>query len=131
MIRAYQFAPGDLILFQNSCIEASLDQKTKSQWIGSMVIVHQTTYGAYILAEIDSAISKLRFSTFHIIPYHAQWRIDIGLKMFLYSLTPMKRWKMWKMRQRQMRISKIHQSWRRKHHLIMKKITHNEYRPLP
>jgi hypothetical protein len=36
-----------------------------------MVIVRQTTHGAYILAEMDSAVSKLRFATFRVIPYHA------------------------------------------------------------
>jgi hypothetical protein len=29
MICAYQFAPGDLVLVCNSCVEASLDRKTK------------------------------------------------------------------------------------------------------
>jgi hypothetical protein len=47
-----------------------------------MVIVHKTTYGAYILAEMDSAISKLRFAAFHIILYHARWRMNIDLETF-------------------------------------------------
>jgi hypothetical protein len=55
-IRAYQFNPGDLVLVQNLRVEASLDRKTKPQWIGPMVIVRQTSHGAYILAELDSAI---------------------------------------------------------------------------
>jgi hypothetical protein len=71
MICAYQFPPSDLILVHNSRIEASLDRKTKPRWIGPMVIVRQTTHGAYILAEIDGAISKLRFAAFCVIPYHA------------------------------------------------------------
>jgi hypothetical protein len=29
MICAYQFTPGDLVLIHNSCVEASLDRKTK------------------------------------------------------------------------------------------------------
>jgi hypothetical protein len=62
MIRTYQFAPGDLVLVRNSRVEASLDWKTKPQWIGPMVIVQQTTHGAYILAELDSAVSKLCFA---------------------------------------------------------------------
>jgi hypothetical protein len=106
MIRTYQFAPGDLILVRNSHVEVSLDRKTKPRWIGMMVIVHQTTHRAYILAEMDGAISKLRFATFCVIPYHAQWRMNIDLETFLYSPMPMKRWKMWKMRWRRMRISK-------------------------
>jgi hypothetical protein len=49
-IRTYQFTPSDLVLVRNSHIEASLDRKTKPRWIGLMVIVRQTTHGAYILA---------------------------------------------------------------------------------
>jgi hypothetical protein len=70
-IPTYQFAPSDLILVCNSCLEASLDRKTKPQWIGPMVIVQQTTHRAYLLAEIDGAISKLRFAAFRVIPYYA------------------------------------------------------------
>jgi hypothetical protein len=36
-----------------------------------MVIVRQTTHGAYILTEMDGAVSKLRFAAFRVIPYHA------------------------------------------------------------
>jgi hypothetical protein len=97
-----------------------------------MVIVQQTTHGAYILAEMDGTISKLRFAAFHIIPYHARWRTNVDLKTFLCSLIPMKRQKiqkMQKMRWRQMRISKIQQGWRWKYSPMMKRMTHNEYRP--
>jgi hypothetical protein len=71
-IRVYQFTPGDLVLVRNSHVEASLDRKTKPQWIGPMVIVRQTTHGAYILTEMDGTISKLRFSAFRVILYHAR-----------------------------------------------------------
>jgi hypothetical protein len=71
MIHVYQFTPGDLVLVRNSHIEASLDIKTKPRWIGPMVVVYQATHRAYILAEIDGAVSKLRFATFRIILYHA------------------------------------------------------------
>jgi hypothetical protein len=81
-ICAYQFAPGDLVLVCNSHIKVSLDRKTKPRWIGPMVIVCQTTHGAYILAEMDGAVSKLRFAAFRIIPYHARWRMNIDLKTF-------------------------------------------------
>jgi hypothetical protein len=47
-----------------------------------MVIVCQTTHGAYILAEMDGAVSKLRFAAFHIIPYHAQQKMNIDLETF-------------------------------------------------
>jgi hypothetical protein len=82
MIYAYQFNPGNLILVWNSHVEASLDWKTKPWWIGPMVIVWQTSHRAYILAEMDGTISKLGLATFHIIPYYAQWRMDIDLWTF-------------------------------------------------
>jgi hypothetical protein len=47
-----------------------------------MVIVRQTIHGAYILAEMDSAISKLRFATFRVIPYHARRRMNMDLETF-------------------------------------------------
>jgi hypothetical protein len=47
-----------------------------------MVIVWQTTHGAYILTEMDGAVSKLRFATFRVIPYHARWRINLDLETF-------------------------------------------------
>jgi hypothetical protein len=37
----------------------------------SHVIVQQTSHGAYILAELDGAVSKLHFAAFHVILYHA------------------------------------------------------------
>jgi hypothetical protein len=47
-----------------------------------MVIVCQTAHGAYILTEMDSAVSKLRFATFCIIPYHARQRMNRDLETF-------------------------------------------------
>jgi hypothetical protein len=79
---AYQFNPGDLVLVWNSHVEALLDWKTKPRWIGPMVIVCQISHRAYILTQMDSAVSKLHFSAFHIIPYHARWRTNINLRTF-------------------------------------------------
>jgi hypothetical protein len=81
-ICTYQFNPGDLILVRNSRVEASLDQKTKPCWIGPMVIVRQTSHGDYILAEMDSAVSKLHFATFCVIPYHARRKALVDLQTF-------------------------------------------------
>jgi hypothetical protein len=47
-----------------------------------MVVVRQTTHGAYILAEMDSAVSKLRFAAFRVIPYHARRKMNIHLETF-------------------------------------------------
>jgi hypothetical protein len=47
-----------------------------------MVIVRQTTYGAYILTEMDGAVSKLRFAAFCVILYHARRRMNMDLEAF-------------------------------------------------
>jgi hypothetical protein len=47
-----------------------------------MVIVRQMTHRAYILAELDGAMSKLRFAAFRVIPYHARQRMNIDLETF-------------------------------------------------
>jgi hypothetical protein len=44
-----------------------------------MVIVRQMTHRAYILAEMDGTISKLRFAAFRVIP---RWRINLDLETF-------------------------------------------------
>jgi hypothetical protein len=47
-----------------------------------MVIVWQTSHRAYILAELDGAILKLRFAAFRVILYHARRRMNIDLETF-------------------------------------------------
>jgi hypothetical protein len=77
----YDFKPGALVLVRNSSIETDLGRKSsietdlghksKPHYLGPMVIVHRTPNGSYRLAELDGAVSKLRFAAFHLIPYHA------------------------------------------------------------
>ena len=38
-----------------------------------MVVVHQMQGGAYILAELNGVVSRLRYATFRIIPYLARF----------------------------------------------------------
>src|SRR5882724_5041614 len=72
-IQDYNFQVGSLVLVCNSRIEKELNHKTKPQFLGPMVIVHQTQGGAYILAELNGAISRLQYATFCIIPYLARF----------------------------------------------------------
>ena len=58
-IRQLDFSPGDLVLVCNSWIEKELNQKMKPCYLGLMVVLHRTTGGSYLLAELDSAISCL------------------------------------------------------------------------
>jgi len=58
-ILEYGFEVRSLILVQNSCIAKELNCKTKPCFLGPMVVVHHTKGGAYILAELNGAISRL------------------------------------------------------------------------
>jgi hypothetical protein len=37
-----------------------------------MVVIWRTHNGAYHLAELDGMVSKLRYTAFRLIPYHAR-----------------------------------------------------------
>ena len=58
-IQDYDFPVGSLILVRNSCIEKELNRKMKPRFLGPMVVVHQTQGGAYMLAELNGAVSGL------------------------------------------------------------------------
>src|SRR5882724_5704062 len=63
-IQDYEFLVGSLVLVCNSCIKRELNQKTKPHFLGPMVVVHCMKGGAYILAKLYGAASKLRYSAF-------------------------------------------------------------------
>jgi hypothetical protein len=73
----HDFKPGALILVRNSSIETDLGRKTKPCYFGPMVVAHRTPNGTYQLAELDGAISRLRYAAFRLIPYHARSRTSI------------------------------------------------------
>ena len=41
------------------------------RYLGPMVVLQRTRNGAYRLAELDGAISKLHYAAFRLIPYYA------------------------------------------------------------
>jgi len=73
-IQDYDFQVSSLVLVHSSHIEKELNCKTKPQFLGPIVIVHWTQGGAYILAELNGAISRLQYATFHVIPYLARFQ---------------------------------------------------------
>jgi len=73
----FDFKPGALVLVRNSSIETDLGRKSKPRYFGPMVVVRRTPYGSYRLAELDGAVSKLRFAAFRLVQYHARSRTSI------------------------------------------------------
>jgi hypothetical protein len=92
-----------------------------------MVIVRQTTHGAYILAEMDSAVSKLRFAAFRVISYHARQRMNIDLETFF--VFPDADEEMEDAEDEMETDEEIQET--AGYLLMMKRITHHEYRPPP
>ena len=37
-----------------------------------MVVLRRTTGGSYLLAELDGAVSRLRYAAFRLIPYYSR-----------------------------------------------------------
>jgi hypothetical protein len=69
-IKSHDFQPGTYVLVHNSKVEYELSKKMKLRYLGPMVVVRCMKGGSYMLAKLDSTISKLRFAAFHVIPYY-------------------------------------------------------------
>src|SRR5712671_3598658 len=78
-ITSHNFHPGRLVLVRNSGVESDLGRKAKPRYFGPMVVIRRTRNGAYRLAELDGAVSKLHYAAFCIIPYfaHSQTLIPV------------------------------------------------------
>jgi len=82
-IRDYNFQPGALVLVRNSAIETDLGRKAKPRYLGPMLVVRRSRNGAYRLAELDGAVSKLRFAAFRLVPYHSRSRRSVPVTRFI------------------------------------------------
>ena len=70
---------------RNSATETTHLRKMKPRYLGPMVVVKITRNGAYRLAELDGAVSRLRFAAFRLVPYHARSRSVISVTRLLDS----------------------------------------------
>ena len=77
------FRPGDLVLVRNAGADSELGRKTKPRYFGPMVVIRRSRNGAYRLAEIDGAISKLRYAAFRLVPYFSRSRTSIPVTRLL------------------------------------------------
>ena len=76
-IQSTVFKAGDLVLVRNSRVETDLGRKTKPRYFGPMLVIRRTRNGAYRLAELDGAVSKLRYAAFRLVQYHTRSRTSI------------------------------------------------------
>ena len=76
-IKDFDFRPGSLVLVRNTHIKKEFNRKTKPRYLGPMVVLRQTTGGSYLLAELDGAVSRLRYTAFRLIPYYPRFSSSI------------------------------------------------------
>jgi hypothetical protein len=82
-IQDFNFKPGALVLVRNSTIDSDLGRKTKPRYCGPMVVIRRTRNGAYRLAELDGAVSKLRYAAFRLVPYFSRSQTSIPVTRLL------------------------------------------------
>jgi len=70
-IHDFDFTPGTLVLVRNTSL--TMD-KMKPRYLGPMIVLRRMRNGAYRLGELDSSISRLRYTAFRLIPYHVHSR---------------------------------------------------------
>jgi hypothetical protein len=78
-IKSHNFQPGAYVLVCNLKVEYELSKKTKPRYLGPMVVVRRTKGGSYMVAKLDSTISKLRFAAFCVIPYYPRYNERISV----------------------------------------------------
>ena len=66
-IADHNFRPGDFVLVRNAGADSELGRETKPRYCGPMVVIRRSRNGAYRLAEIDGAISRLHYASFRLI----------------------------------------------------------------
>jgi hypothetical protein len=70
-------------LVLNTKIAPDVGHKCKPRYFGPMVVVKRLRSGAYILAEVNGAVSRLKFATFRLIPYHPRSRKRLEITEFV------------------------------------------------
>jgi hypothetical protein len=78
-IADFDFKAGALVLVRNSENEKNLSGKTNPRYLGPMVIIRRNTGGAYVLAELDGSLSKLRYAAARLVPFQARSRIEVNI----------------------------------------------------
>jgi len=81
----YDFGTEELVLVLNKKIEPDVGRKGKPRYFGPMVVVKRLQSGAYLLAEVNGAVSRLKFAAFWLIPYQPCSRKRLEITEFVDS----------------------------------------------
>jgi len=76
-IHDYNFAPGSLVLVQNTQFEKSLTRKMHPRYNGLMIVISRNQGSAYIIAELSGAVLARPIGPFQIVPYHPRQTITL------------------------------------------------------
>ena len=79
----YTFAPGSLVLMQNSKVCMSLDGKMKLRYLGLYMVVRWTQRGLYIITELDGSVTHFRVRAVRLLLYRAYMKIKVLLGDFI------------------------------------------------
>lgn len=79
----YDFRPRDLVLVRDVDNEKNLSGKANPRYNGPYVVVRRNRGGAYVLAELDGSLSRLRYGAFRLVPYQARKAIDVDISHLL------------------------------------------------
>ncbi|THU94359.1 hypothetical protein K435DRAFT_567803, partial [Dendrothele bispora CBS 962.96] len=71
-IREHNCRAGDLVLVLNKRIEKGISKKCLPRYFRPMMVIKRSTGGNYQLADLNGAISRIKYAAFRIIPYHAR-----------------------------------------------------------
>lgn len=82
-IHDYDFQPGQLVLVKNKRYGKHDSPKWMPRYIGPMVVIKRTRGGAYRLAEVDGAVSRLKYAAFRLIPYYARSQTKLQVTEFV------------------------------------------------
>ena len=68
-IKEFVLGLESLVLIKNSVIELLVDKKMKLQYLGSIIVIRQLKWEAFILTELDSLVWQNKVATFKVISY--------------------------------------------------------------
>ncbi|VDC04554.1 unnamed protein product [Peniophora sp. CBMAI 1063] len=76
-IHDYDFKAGSLMLMRNTHYDKGLKNKTRSRYLGLLVIISRNRSGAYIVCELGGSVHHCPIAVFRLIPYFAQQLITL------------------------------------------------------